>query len=143
METRKQRDRVGGQTGIRVVLTIFAGSAVGLLFPAKAQDAAHFPKEAAFLAEDDDAMRKMMTGMAVRPTGDIDADFAAMMIPHHQGAIDMAVAELRYGHNEQLRRIAQEIIVDQRQEIQAMRLALGQSLPPSAPVPTMPPSGPK
>ena len=48
-----------------------------------------------------------------------------MMIPHHQGAIDMARAELRYGHNEQLRRIAQEIIVDQQQEIAAMRLALG------------------
>ena len=52
-----------------------------------------------------------------------------MMIPHHQGAIDMAVAELRYGKNEQLRRIAQEIIVDQQQEIAAMRLALGEPLP--------------
>jgi Domain of unknown function (DUF305) len=57
------------------------------------------------------------------------------MIPHHQGAIDMAQAELRYGHNEQLRRIAQEIIVEQQQEIIAMRLALGQPLPPSAPAP--------
>ena len=56
-----------------------------------------------------------------------------MMIPHHQGAIDMALAELRYGHNEQLRRIAQEIIVDQQQEIAAMRLAVGQPLPPSSP----------
>jgi hypothetical protein len=59
-----------------------------------------------------------------------------MMIPHHQGAIDMALAELRYGNNEQLRRIAQEIIVDQQQEIAAMRFALGQPLPPSAPAPT-------
>ena len=77
-----------------------------------------------------------MAGMDVKPTGDVDADFAAMMIPHHQGAIDMALAELRYGKNEQLRRIAQEIIVDQQQEIAAMRLALGQPLPPSAPAPT-------
>jgi uncharacterized protein (DUF305 family) len=61
-----------------------------------------------------------------------------MMIPHHQGAIDMAVAELRYGRNEQLRRIAQEIIVDQEQEIQAMRLALGEKPAPSAPAPTTP-----
>ena len=45
-----------------------------------------------------------------------------MMIPHHQGAIDMALAVLRYGHNEQMRRIAQEIIVEQQQEIAAMRL---------------------
>jgi len=50
----------------------------------------------------------------------------------------MAIAELRYGRNEQLRRIAQEIIVDQQQEIAAMRLALGQPLPPSAPAPTQP-----
>ncbi len=81
-------------------------------------------------------MNKMMKGMDVKPTGDIDADFAAMMIPHHQGAIDMALSELRYGKNEQLRRIAQEIIVEQQQEINAMHLALGQPLPPDAPAPT-------
>ncbi|WP_059415219.1 DUF305 domain-containing protein [Cupriavidus basilensis] len=92
--------------------------------------------EEKFMAENDAAMTKMMDGMAVKPSGDIDADFAAMMIPHHQGAIDMAMSELRYGHNEQLRRIAQEIIVDQLQEIAAMRLALGQPLPPSEPAPT-------
>jgi hypothetical protein len=92
--------------------------------------------ERPFLAENNTAMDKMMAGMAVKPTGDIDADFAAMMIPHHQGAIDMALAELRYGKNQQLRRIAQEIIVDQQQEIAAMRLALGQPLPPSTAAPT-------
>ena len=81
-------------------------------------------------------MTKMMADMAVKPTGDVDRDFVAMMVPHHQGAIDMALAELRYGKNEQLRRIAQEIIVDQQQEIAAMRLALGEPLPPSAPAPT-------
>jgi uncharacterized protein (DUF305 family) len=89
-----------------------------------------------FRTENDTAMNKMMRGMVVKPTGNADADFAATMIPHHQGAIDMAVAELHYGKNEQLRRIAQEIIVDQQQEIAAMRLALGQPLPPSAPAPT-------
>jgi uncharacterized protein (DUF305 family) len=95
-------------------------------------------KERAFLVENDAAMSKMMRGMAVKPTGNADVDFAAMMIPHHQGAIDMAVAELHYGRNEHLRRIAQEIIVDQQQEITAMRLALGQRLPPPAPAPTQP-----
>jgi hypothetical protein len=94
------------------------------------------PDEAPFLAENAAAMEKMMNDMAMKPTGDIDADFAAMMIPHHQGAIDMALAELRYGKNEQLRRIAQEIVVEQQQEIVAMRLALGQPLPPSAPAQT-------
>lgn len=46
--------------------------------------------------------------MLIKPSGDIDRDFTVMTIPHHQGAIDMAQAELRDGHNEQLRRIAQE-----------------------------------
>ena len=64
--------------------------------------------------------------MNVTPSGDADADFVAMMVPHHEGAIEMARAELRYGRNEQLRRMAQEIIVTQQQEIAAMRLAIGQ-----------------
>lgn len=91
--------------------------------------------EARFLAENDKAMTRMMDDMSIKPNGNVDEDFVAMMLPHHQGAIDMAQAELRYGHNEQLRRIAQEIVVEQQQEIVAMRLALGQPLPPSAPAP--------
>jgi len=87
--------------------------------------------EKPFLTENDTAMNKMMSDMTIKPSGDVDHDFVAMMVPHHQGAIDMAQAELRHGHNEQLRRIAQEIIVEQQQEIAAMRLALGQPLPPS------------
>ncbi len=104
--------------------------------PLRAQQAPTPAAEAPFLAENEKAMERMMAGMSVNPTGDVDADFAAMMIPHHQGAIDMALAELRYGRNEQLRRIAQEIVIDQQQEIVAMRLALGQPLPPSNPAPT-------
>jgi hypothetical protein len=56
-----------------------------------------------------------------------------MMVPHHQGAINMALAVLRHGRNPQIRRLAQEIIVTQQQEIAVMRLAVGQSLPPSGP----------
>jgi len=95
-------------------------------------------EEAPFLAENDAAMKKMMIGMAVKPTGDVDVDFVAMMVPHHQGAIDMALAVLRYGRNAQIRRLAQEIIVTQQQEIAAMRLAVGEPLPPSVPSPTQP-----
>ncbi len=100
--------------------------------------------EAPFLAENDDAMTRMMDAMSIKPSGDVDHDFVGMMLPHHQGAIDMAQAELRYGHNEQLRRIAQEIVVEQQQEIIAMQLALGQPLPPSTPAPdqAQPPSSP-
>jgi hypothetical protein len=113
------------------------GAVVGaaLLLGAATAWGAGPPDEAPFLAENDAAMTKMMDGMTVKPTGDVDADFTAMMIPHHQGAIAMAQAELRYGRNEQLRRIAQEIIVEQQQEIAAMRLALGQPLPPSVAAP--------
>ncbi|MBW6397053.1 DUF305 domain-containing protein [Roseomonas sp. HJA6] len=101
---------------------------------ARAADAPVAP-EAAFLAENEEAMDRMMAAMAVHPTGDIDRDFVEMMIPHHQGAIDMAQAVLRYGRNQQIRRIAQEIIVEQQQEIVAMRLALGDPLPAAAPAP--------
>jgi hypothetical protein len=94
--------------------------------------------EAPFLAENDAAMDKMMADMTVKPTGDVDRDFVAMMVPHHQGAIDMAQAVLRHGHNEQLRRLAQEIVVTQQQEIAAMRLAVGDPLPPSVAAPTQP-----
>ena len=78
-----------------------------------------------FVAASGAAMEQMMKAMgAMRPSGDVDRDFVAMMIPHHQSAIDMAQAELRYGKNEQLRRMAQEIVVTQQQEIAAMRMAL-------------------
>lgn len=107
--------------------------------------AAHFRDasraEMPFLTENVSAMSKMMVDMGIYPSGDVDRDFVAMMVAHHQGAIDMAQAELRYGHNEPLRRLAQEIIVTQLQEIGAMRLALGQPLPPSMPSPDqMPPA---
>jgi uncharacterized protein (DUF305 family) len=95
--------------------------------------------EAPFLADNKAAMNTMMAGMAAKPTGDVDHDFVAMMVPHHQGAIDMAEAELRHGSNIRLRGIAQEIIVDQGQEIQSMRLALGEKLPPDIASPTNPP----
>jgi uncharacterized protein (DUF305 family) len=90
----------------------------------------------AFSHENDVAMDKMMAAMTIKPSGDVDKDFAAMMIPHHAGAIDMALAELRHGQNEQLRRIAQEIIVEQQQEIDAMHLALGETVVSGGPAPT-------
>jgi hypothetical protein len=98
--------------------------------------------EAPFLSDNTDAMKKMMIDMEIRPTGDVDRDFVAMMVPHHEGAIAMAIAVLRYGHNERIKRLAQEIIVTQQQEISAMRLAVGEPLPPPAPAPDqVPPAG--
>ncbi|MBR0795768.1 DUF305 domain-containing protein [Bradyrhizobium jicamae] len=121
--------------GMRVLLAFAASSTV---LAQEAHQPAQTAEESAFLAENDAAMTKMMNDMAARPSGDVDRDFVAMMTPHHQGAIDMAVIELRYGKNEQLRRIAQEIIVDQQQEIDAMKLAIGEPVTASAPAPTQP-----
>jgi hypothetical protein len=123
-------------THLRVLGRRWQILAAFLLVGVAAKSLATSPTETAFMADNETAMKKMMAKMTIRPSGNIDADFVAMMEPHHQGAIDMALAELRYGHNEQLRRIAQEIIIDQQQEIAAMRLALGQPLPPSLPAPT-------
>jgi len=80
-----------------------------------------------------DAVAHMHVAMDVPFSGDVDRDFARMMIPHHQGAIDMALAELRYGKDKRLKRLAQEIIVDQQQEITVMHLALGDTLTPGTP----------
>lgn len=57
-------------------------------------------------------------------TRNINHDFATMMIPHHQGAIDMAKVELSYGKDPIMRRLAEEIIVDQQSEIDVMNLWL-------------------
>ena len=85
-------------------------------------------------AHSDDAefmerMNASMTAMngsmkAAAMNGNVDHDFAAMMIPHHQGAIEMAKAELLFGKDPAVRRLAQEILVDQQSEIDAMNLWL-------------------
>lgn len=74
----------------------------------------------------DAAMARMHAAMMAPSSGDPDRDFAAMMIPHHQGAIEMAEAELRFGKDERLRRLAQGIIVEQRQEIAVMQTILSE-----------------
>jgi len=111
----------------RFILGILLAAVAGMSAWAAGSD------EAAFLAENEAAMTKMMAAMEIKPTGDVDKDFVAMMTPHHQGAVDMAQAVLRYGRNEQIRRLAQEIIVTQQQEIAVMRMAVGEPLPPSVP----------
>jgi hypothetical protein len=65
------------------------------------------PEEQPFLLENNAAMKTMMADMMIKPSGNVDRDFVEMMIPHHQGAVDMAQAELKYGHNNQLRQLAQ------------------------------------
>ena len=83
------------------------------------------PHAGSFMDVMNASMKQMDQDIAAAPmSGDIDHDFASMMIPHHQGAIDMAKAELAYGKDPVMRRLAQEIIIDQQSEIEAMRLRL-------------------
>jgi uncharacterized protein (DUF305 family) len=103
-----------------------------------AADRLDYSAERPFLSENEAAMNKMMADMTIKSSGDVDRDFVAMMVPHHQGAIAMAQAELKYGHNEQLRRMAQQIVATQQQEIGTMRLAVGEQPQPSVASPAQP-----
>jgi len=64
--------------------------------------------------------------MALELTGDPDVDFARGMIPHHQGAIDMARALLAYGADPELRKLAEAIVAAQEAEIAFLRAWLAQ-----------------
>ncbi len=77
--------------------------------------------EAASTAAYRDAMETMHKNMDIEYTGDADRDFVAGMIPHHQGAIDMARVELKFGNDPELRSLARRIIADQSREITLMR----------------------
>jgi uncharacterized protein (DUF305 family) len=68
-----------------------------------------------------DAMTKMSQGMAITYSGNADKDFVAGMIAHHQGAIDMARVELKYGKDPQMRKLARNIITAQEKEIAVMK----------------------
>lgn len=91
---------------------------------AEAQSAPASGKTAAgdSTAEFKAAHEKMMNDMqGAAFTGNADDDFVSHMIPHHQGAVDMAQVEVKYGKDPQLKRLAQRIIESQRREIQFMK----------------------
>jgi uncharacterized protein (DUF305 family) len=67
------------------------------------------------------AMEKMQKDMPKQGTGNPDKDFVTMMMPHHQGAIDMAKVELQYGRDPALKKMASKIVKDQEKEISQMR----------------------
>lgn len=75
------------------------------------------PSDKAFAASN----AAMMKDMALKPSGDADRDFVAMMLPHHRGAVDMAKVELQYGKDPTLRKLAAAIVKAQDVEIAQMQ----------------------
>ncbi|QFR33016.1 DUF305 domain-containing protein [Ancylobacter sp. TS-1] len=73
------------------------------------------------------ANARMHEGMAIPFTGNADIDFARGMIPHHQGAIDMARIELQYGKDPELKKLAEEIIKAQESEIAFLKAWLAKN----------------
>ena len=95
LRANKTRTSVG-----RILSSVLVASAVSLaavhgISPASAATASSLTEEQPFIDENNAAMAKMMAAMTIKPTGDVDRDFVAMMVPHHQGARDMAQIELR------------------------------------------------
>src|SRR6478752_645353 len=103
------------------VLSIVAGGSC--LSASPQEHSTQAPADPAFEEAMMESMSKMDQAMGAAPmSGDPNHDFSAMMIPHHQGAIDMAKTFLLHGQDAALRRLAQEIIVTQQQEIKVMQL---------------------
>lgn len=96
--------------------------ALGLSFPALAQDNSHAHHSAEAVKDVyAPAMEKMHKDMMITPTGDADVDFMLGMIPHHQGAIDMAKIALEKGRDPEVKKLAEDVIAAQEKEIAFMK----------------------
>ncbi len=106
---------LAGAAGAAEAMKMDQGAAMPMATPSPSGSAT--PADKAFAAADG----AMMKGMDVKPSGDADRDFVAMMLPHHRGAVDMAEVEIRYGRDPELRKLAAAIIRAQAVEIAEMQ----------------------
>ncbi len=112
---------MGMNTGMNMGMNMGSAPGMGMSAPA-APPAGTGMSNSPMDQEMMSGMNKMNQDMASAPqTGNADKDFTAMMIPHHQGAIDMAKTELKYGKDPELRRLATAIIAAQKKEIAEMK----------------------
>ena len=79
-----------------------------------------------------DANAQMHQQMNVEWTGDVDTDFMRSMVPHHQGAVDLAEIVLEHGNDPEVRALAKNVIATQKQEIAQMNRWLDQHAPKSS-----------
>ena len=109
-----------------VALAVFSFTAGSIGRATAYGDQSHQSDDPNWLALIASMDRMHMAMGAVKRSGDSDVDFVSLMLPHHQGAIDMAKTELLYGKDVQMRRLAQEIITNQQLEIELMQRWLKQ-----------------
>jgi uncharacterized protein (DUF305 family) len=106
-----------------LIFLLFAAAPIALQGGSNSNSSPAIPNHCA--TELRDAMSRMHEAMFRLPmAANPDEDFARLMIPHHQAALDMAKTQLLCGKDPQLRRLAQEIITDQQSEIDLMELWL-------------------
>lgn len=115
---------------LSILAAALAFSATGAFAAEHSQHAGAPSRTAAmtpFTRAMDAGMARMMTGMhAPGYSGSPDIDFLAMMIPHHEGAVEMARLLLIHGSDPVTRKLAEDIIASQQVEIEGMRRRLGQ-----------------
>lgn len=104
--------------------SLLPGAALAILFLAQPLHAEEMAMKHKAMAMDDPfaASREVMhQAMQVTPTGNVDVDFVANMIPHHEGAVAMAKVVLEKGKDPELKKLAEDIITAQEKEISFMK----------------------